>query len=71
VLDGLESVAWDAVDGPEEYEAMAVPRALKTLAEATSIVEAERAYHNVLFAIGNDHAGHAVARGVLRNPFSR
>jgi hypothetical protein len=70
MLEKLESVAWERFDAPDEYVPAAVPRALRALAAAASMAEADRAYHGVLFAIGNDHAGTLWPAAVGAVPFA-
>ena len=47
---------WASFPGPLDYEPAAISRSLRALA-ATTAQTSEAAYHGVLFAIGNNHAG--------------
>jgi hypothetical protein len=57
MLERLNKIAWSALAQPGGNDADAIPRALAFLANCDSHDEAVRAYHRVLYAIGNDHAG--------------
>ena len=57
MLDGVDDIAWDQFPGPEQYEPDSVVPSLHRLAAAQTFDEAEAAYTNVLFAVGNNHAG--------------
>ena len=49
-------IDWTRYPQPDENSALTVPDALRALAEATP-TNAHWAYHNFLYAIGNDHYG--------------
>jgi hypothetical protein len=52
-----EEVDWAAYPGPPEYNPKEVPVALRALGGATDQAEAQAAYHQFLFAVGNNHRG--------------
>ena len=53
----LERVLWASKAQPEWNADDDVPKALLALATAVERDEASRAYHRLLFAVGNNHAG--------------
>jgi len=57
MLERLNEIAWSALAQPRGNDPDAIPMALASLANSDSRDEALRAYHRVLYAIGNDHAG--------------
>src|SRR3954470_3243470 len=57
MLERLNKIAWPALAQPLGNHADAIPKALAFLATCDSHDEAIRAYHRVLYALGNDHAG--------------
>jgi hypothetical protein len=65
----LDEVDWVAYPGPPEYDPREVPIALRALAKASSHGEAQSAYNQFLFAIGNNHRGTLYACAPLAVPF--
>ena len=63
----LAAVDWDACARPEWSDAALVRAALGDALRAHDRASSERAYHAVLYAVGNNHAGtyHAIALAVL------
>ena len=57
MLETLETIAWASLAQPASNTADAVPRALRRVAALRSEDEAGAAYHGLLYAVGNDHAG--------------
>lgn len=57
MLEGVDVVPWTSLPQPESNRSDAVPCALRRLGAATSEQQANKAYHQFLFAIGNNHAG--------------
>ncbi len=52
-----DEVDWTAYPGPPEYNPKEVPVALRALGGATDQAEAQAAYQQFLFAVGNNHRG--------------
>src|SRR5262245_50085023 len=50
-------VDWERFPGPEDYQPAAVPPALEALRNATDEASGQKAYHRVLYAVGNNHRG--------------
>ena len=57
MLDGLDAVDWLSFEQPSWNREESVPQALRTVAEASSEDEGSGAYHRLLYALGNNHAG--------------
>jgi hypothetical protein len=57
VLESLSHIDWAAFAQPAGNRTDTVPRALLKLNAVTSEEEGTEAYHEFLFAVGNDHAG--------------
>jgi len=58
MLEDLAEVPWGSLAQPDWNAANdEVPFALRALAAAASEHEARETYHQVLFALGNNHAG--------------
>ncbi len=53
----IGAIKWDSFGSPADYQPREVPRALRAVIAAKSQDSAQNAYHKVLFAIGNNHAG--------------
>jgi hypothetical protein len=64
-----EEVDWSAYPGPSEYNPKEVPVALRALGGATDQAEAQAAYHQFLFAVGNNHRGTLYACAPVAVPF--
>ena len=56
-MRGLESVPWAMLAQPSWNAPDSVPRALNLLQRSASQADAQTAYNQVLFALGNNHAG--------------
>lgn len=67
MLEHLDDITWSSFAQPEWNKADTVPRVLRMLAACSSEEEGQEAYHRVLFALGNNHAGcfHAVVLPAL------
>ncbi|KRD34375.1 hypothetical protein ASE35_11755 [Lysobacter sp. Root916] len=63
----VAAVDWDAYERPQWSDAAQVRAALADALHAHDRTSSERAYHAVLYAVGNNHAGtyHAIALAVL------
>jgi hypothetical protein len=57
MLDGLDLVDWDSAPQPRWNRPGEVPAALRALATASGDDDSWNAYHRVLYATGNNHAG--------------
>jgi hypothetical protein len=57
MLERLTEIDWSRLTQPEWNAADAVPASLRALAMCASEEEALAAYHAVLYALGNNHAG--------------
>lgn len=57
VLKALDDVAWESKIQPAWNNARALPDALRNIGAAESGDAAAGAYHEFLYAIGNNHAG--------------
>ncbi len=77
-FDAFNEVDWDSFPGPtyehegrvvEMYDPRKVPRALRTLTEATSEELAWNAHDHFLFSIGNDHRGTLYPAAAAAMPF--
>jgi hypothetical protein len=64
-----EEVDWAAYPGPPEYNPKEVPVALRALGAATDEADAQAAYHQFLFAVGNNHRGTLYACAPVAVPF--
>ncbi|MGR6872726.1 hypothetical protein ACU6U9_10550 [Pseudomonas sp. HK3] len=53
----INSVDWSSFDGPSSYDAKVMPYVLNALMELDSAERAEDVGHQLIYAIGNDHAG--------------
>jgi hypothetical protein len=69
VIEQVTEVDWSAYPGPTYYRPSDVPASLRALAAATDEATARDAYHRVLYAIGNDHAGSLYTAAVPALPF--
>lgn len=56
MLSDVYRINWTSYAQPDENSASSVPDAIQMLATATE-ANAEKAYYNFLYAIGNDHCG--------------
>ena len=56
-IDHLEQIDWRSFPQPEWNTPDAVPRALTQLVTVTDDKTSTDAYHAVLYAFGNNHAG--------------
>jgi hypothetical protein len=57
MLEDLESVPWRSLAQPNWNRGDSVPAALRGLGVCASESASGEAYHNVLYALGNNHAG--------------
>jgi hypothetical protein len=57
LLDLLSKVEWGSLPQPGDNAPGAVPKALLALADVADEETAWRAYHRLLYATGNNHAG--------------
>ena len=57
MFESLTEVTWTQVPKPKWNPPTEVPDALRTLLNIESEMDAERGYHRLLYALGNDHAG--------------
>jgi len=57
MLESLDSIEWGALPQPPSNRVGELSAALRALAAVGSVEEAERVYHQVLYALGNNHAG--------------
>ena len=57
VVNAIDDIAWRSRIAPAWNHAGSVPDALQKVGSADSSDAAERAYHEFLYAIGNNHAG--------------
>jgi hypothetical protein len=57
LLNALSKVEWGSLPQPDENGPDTIPKAILSLAAATDEEAATRAYHALLYAIGNNHAG--------------
>jgi Ni/Fe-hydrogenase subunit HybB-like protein len=57
MLESIDSIDWGAFSQPDWNGRDHVPLAIRALAGATTEAAATEAYHRLLYALGNDHAG--------------
>lgn len=57
MLEELDRVDWERAEQPSWNRPFVVPDAIRRLADSVSEDDGLRAYHDFLFAIGNNHAG--------------
>lgn len=57
MLDQLNDIEWSSLAQPNWNQLDTVPRALRLLAGCNSEAEGRHAYNEVLYALGNNHAG--------------
>jgi hypothetical protein len=69
MFESLAEGKWDEIPQPEWNSPTEVPEALREILNVQDEVSAERAYHRLLFALGNDHAGTYYPVAVSAVPF--
>jgi hypothetical protein len=57
MLEAVDEVAWDRLVQPSWNGPREIPHALRDLRDAATEEAATAAYHRVLYAVGNNHAG--------------
>jgi hypothetical protein len=64
LLQAVDQVSWSSYVGPDYYDPSEPPRAFRHLVSAQNEDDGRAAYDEMLFAIGNNHAGsyYAAAR---------
>ncbi|MGA3132951.1 MAG: hypothetical protein ABSD59_19275 [Terracidiphilus sp.] len=57
MLETISGVEWSELPQPKSNSPDEVPTALRQMIHVQNRTDAQSAYHRVLFALGNDHAG--------------
>ncbi len=57
MLETINRVKWSELPQPKSNSPDEIPAALRAMIHVQNRMEAPNAYHRVLFALGNDHAG--------------
>lgn len=57
LIDQIHAIAWDTYDQPAWNTSQSIIDALTSLMTVTDAQSSTSAYHNVLYAVGNNHAG--------------
>lgn len=57
MLETIDEIQWSDIAQPEWNSSYAVPAALRGIIAVESEIEAQKAYHRMLYAVGNNHAG--------------
>jgi len=57
MFESLNEVKWAEAPQPKWNSPTEVPEALRALSNIEDEMDAQRAYHRLLYALGNDHAG--------------
>jgi hypothetical protein len=67
LLEAVDQISWTSYAGSEDYNPSEPPRAFRRLVSAQDKSDAEDAYDEMLFAIGNNHRGsyYAAARSAV------